>query len=734
MSLKQTHIEYIIEQLSLKYLKDGIIPTSDMIEAAVATYKEDHPNLDDPVSKNIDLTVDRGSSSSAGKIHEIADLFSSDLSVITKEIFRLSQEGESFYDRWIAEIKRLGGKARELDDRIDSLLLLAYDSAGYFAHVGDVFSSMNKVDTSLTTAKVDLNETAVTINPMNTQVADGSLGTQLDLSSVLENDISFRPLSFRVGTRYSPINNSSLRNMFKTINSTWNGKIICPTAGEMSAELKVNFDRTKNQNISKVSFSYEGPDNAGNSTITLQYSADGHKWFLVPTTEATKALIPNTTWFFPTVEASWLKFIIYKPSYDDTSATFYEYQVRDIKVFGHNYSQNVGNIFVSNSQHAKDLEEQPVLFSTVALDTCEEIQDNTIIEYYVSASKDEETWTEWTRIEPSQRENTILPKVINFGGIDWITNEDSSTISLLNTNITGAGAQLKITKEFDNTSLVDLEGYKFIDDSGTFAVVNTAIVTPPNTPADMVNANIVVWRNMRNKTIFDSPDTYPDVVTVRGVPRGWGLNGSIYSCYFEIIDSNGRRLNFGDTVCAIDGSPATGSILVPQGIHKFETNASNWTDISQAIVDLDVTVSTEDTLITLDPLYPLNHKYIIEGFPYIIGFSGDKKYTGTDISAEFYAVKTSLFDLENNIQPTLGWFATRGVGTVTSGEDTSLIISVVLEVNSANQDYTNELCLVKWKTAAEDVGYKYARLKAELKTTDSKYTPILSSYRIKLGV
>ena len=732
MGIKDTHRDYIIERLYIKYLKEGIIPTPDMITAGLAEYLEEHPNLESPASKAVDLSIGRGESSSAGLIQKASELFSSDIAIVTKEIFKTTRDNEQFYNRWSEEIGRLNNKARELEDRIDGLLLLAYGTEGYFANVGDIFSDMNKVNTDDTTAKVDINEAAVTINPEKT-LTDGSLGTRLDLSLVTENDVAFIPMSTTSSPNYTSIGENVLSNIFKTNSAEWVSLVTTNKNAELICELKIRFSSDKDLKFSKILMDYAGASSSDSATVTALYSKNGYEWSLVQTAEATKVLgLRNITWSFPETEGRWLKFIFRKPSADSPIDTKwqYEFKIKNIKLFAHNYSSDSGgNIFEGKSLSAKDLNDEAVFFSTVALEACEELPELTNIEYSVAASKDDSEWTEWTRIEPVEKEDTILPKVINFGGVDWSENIDDNILGF-DTTLTGVDARLKLTTTFDNTVELDgLLGYKFkkVDE---FAAVNSAILGPPDTNVDLINDSISMWRNVRNKDIFESSDSYPDTLTVRQTPRGWGKTGAEYSCYFEIKDSDGRRINFGSTMCIIDGSVVSGNTVIPKGIHKFKTEASNWFDISANIIEHNETILTEETLQSLDPLYPLNHKLLIEGFPYALLFDGDKKYTGTDLSAEFYCTKVSLFELENNIPNNLGYFATRGVGS--SGTKTA--ISTMVRYDPTLTDYGNELFITRWKTSEEEVRYKYVKLKALLTAEKDGITPLLYSYRLKLGV
>ena len=106
-----------------------------------------------------------------------------------------------------------------------------------------------------------------------------------------------------------------------------------------------------------------------------------------------------------------------------------------------------------------------------------------------------------------------------------------------------------------------------------------------------------------------------------------------------------------------------------------------------------------------DPLYPYNHKLIIEGFAYDTSFGGDRVYLGADIVAQFRSRRTSPFDLESNpkTEP-LRWFAVvKGVGSDT--EPTCAILlqrDIVLSTDE-------ELCHVLWRSSKGI--YKYLKMR-----------------------
>jgi hypothetical protein len=724
-SLATTYKEYILEQLMLKYLYDGEIPTSDDIEDDLETYMEVHPDMDEPASKRFDWSVKPGENSRASKIQDIAHYVSQDVGVVTREFYRIAEVSSRFYDRWSSEMKRLSGFARKLEQRADSLLLLAGDTTGFFAYVGDVFADMSKVDTELTDARVDLHETAVTINPSHDELT--GQGALLDLGDMTENDVSFTPLSQHPGIAYMTTGDGNmLSNIFETNSSTWVGRVVSDSAGDMVCELKARLSNNTDLEVSRIAVEFVGPLGTTSSTVTCLYSEDGYVWNLVPSVNATKTLERNMSWIFSLTTMRWVKFIFRKTAPDNVDNE-YIFSISYVRIYGNDYDSDVGNTFYSTAMQALDAESNPILFSLVALNTCQETPANTGITYYLSASRDGDIWTDWMGISHSEADEVLYPKIINLSGANWKDNTEFDDITLLNDTVTASSvAQMQLTNEFSNTTL-DLLGYKFKNTS--FGVVNTAITVSEGEDPDLIGNSVVVWRNVRYR-----PDTdYPDTLTVRSNPRGWGINGSDYVCYFEVVDSDGIILDFGERTCTIDGAPYSGVVQVDSGIHKFTTQAENWFDIADNITDGGYAspshVGSTEELEALDPLYPYNHKLIIEGFPYVTGFQGEKAYTGTDISAEFYATRTSLFDLENN-HDTYGYFSVRRVGS-----ESSPTLAVIMHYDASNPDYANELNVVKWRSGASDTTmYKYAKLKAVLWTNDAGVTPSLTSYRLKLGM
>jgi hypothetical protein len=727
MSIIRAHKEYILERLHKEFLLDGVIPTADQLEEALSEYMQTHPNLNLPIISTNDYSVLIGEESRASLLQEFATDFSDDINIATTELKDLSLLCRAYYERWSAELSRLFGKAKTLEHTIDSLLLLQSETSGYFATVVDSFADLNKIDQSVTTARINTTEGLVSYSAEPQYSIDASGGTRLNLLDMVDGDVRFSVLSSSPAN-YSSNVASALLNAFtsKDVNGlAWLGTVTKQSAGAVVCELKARVSRASALVVSKISF-LSGTAVVGGGTILCQWSLDGYQWYAVGANSPLQTISATNTWVFPATEMCWIKFIFTKNNYDESSGGtyYYKFGARMISLYGHSYDSSENAILQSIAMQGFDSNGEVVPFASASIDACEEIfvdseteKKITDIEYYLSASSDGEAWTDWVRVEPSCREIPNFPSIASFSGLESIDNViDRAAVSVFDSTIDPCS--LTRTFDYDEGEGKYFTGYNFKDIA--FAVVNTAI--PAYSDEGLFNINhlastIEVWRN-----IFDSSDT---TKTVRGIPRGWSYNeADEYSCYFYVTNSAGILLDFGSTTCIIDDVVKTGKIRVYRGVHVFKTTNVNWLDISSF-----GELGTETELKEADTLYPYNHKLILEGYQYPETFVGTKLYSGVDIVAQYYGERTTSFALENNLgDEEFGYFAfVKGVGT---NEKPSC--AILLRRDLSVDDNSNELCRISWRSG--ETNFNYIKLKCVLTTVDSSYTPVLSSYRIKLGI
>lgn len=703
MSLINTYKEYLVTKLFKESLLEKKILTPDELEEIINNYVKTHKDLSLPKSKYINFSVEKGSSSSSSLLNTIIDTVSQDLAVIIKEIYSLAEKNSLYYYRWLKEIERLNIKSKKLEDRVNSLLLLENDTLGYFASITENFSSFENIDTENTTALLDIETQSITIE--RGLENSGSL-SQINTTTFTSKNASFYPLSKKKNTFYKEIGSSnSIVEIFKPEDTSWIGEISSAIGGEMLSELKINFqspvDVSRIVLNSKVSSSNEG------TIVSLQYSLDGYNWFLIPVSNATQTILNNvSSWSFEKINCQWIKFIFNKtsPDFVRDNKYFYRYGIRSIKFYDSKYFSSRGSEFYSSSLSAINNIDEIIPFGKVSLFACDSIPNKTSINYYVSASKDNSTWTDWKEIS-NTTSKSIYPKIVTFSGLNNKSNLEEDT-SLLNSLYDSDS----LVSVFDNSNVSQ---YNFKD--SFYAAINTRIPFTSLNEIDLISNSVQVWRNVYRS----------DSLTVRGVPIGWSFNGQIYTCYFEVFSPAGLVLDFGETKCQVDGQTKTGRITIPQGIHKFQTDSQNWFDLSDEITS--TTLVSDLTLAAIDPLYPYNHKLLINGIDYPVGFEGEKIYSGADVSAEFYCTRNSLFDLENK-DLSYGSFAIKDIST-----ESSFSLGVIVKFDSSITDYTNESFLVKWKEGESSL-YKYIKTKIILDTSNNLVSPSVSFYRLKLGL
>jgi hypothetical protein len=182
-----------------------------------------------------------------------------------------------------------------------------------------------------------------------------------------------------------------------------------------------------------------------------------------------------------------------------------------------------------------------------------------------------------------------------------------------------------------------------------------------------------------------------------------------------------------DSPLWVDDQEQSGKqVFIPTGLHQIRIHKKNWYH-----VEPDITTLAE--LIGADPLYPYNHKLLIEGYAYASDFDSpeDEVYTGVDFFAQYKMQKIRIFEFLNQISSDdLKKFAV-DYDLAESYDNATPNMLFVVKVDETLSDAINEQFLIKFKMV--DQKYKYLRLRVDFNTSDINLTPVLMSYKIKLG-
>ena len=236
-------------------------------------------------------------------------------------------------------------------------------------------------------------------------------------------------------------------------------------------------------------------------------------------------------------------------------------------------------------------------------------------------------------------------------------------------------------------------------------------------------ASLVIFRNVGAQGL-SSTDT---ASKTRGVQRGWGFADPYYYCVVDVENPDGLTLDVGDATIWIDDEPKRGrQAKLTEGTHRVKVHKSNWYAV-------EPNKNTLAELIAADPLYPYNHKLLIEGYAYGSSFDDteDQIYTGVDLFAQSKMQKVKIFDFINSVASNDYTRFAIDYDLAGSYGNTYSNMVIVIKVDESLSDSVNEQFLIRFR--AVDQKFRYIRLRVDFETTDTELTPLLSGYKIKLG-
>jgi hypothetical protein len=207
--------------------------------------------------------------------------------------------------------------------------------------------------------------------------------------------------------------------------------------------------------------------------------------------------------------------------------------------------------------------------------------------------------------------------------------------------------------------------------------------------------------------------TYPS--TVFDIPSGWVLDtdDGLYKTTFIVNSLEGVTLELGESFAFLNGLSVSGSVLVPSGGHTFSTSQGHWFDVATGL-------ASESVLSLNDPLYPYNHKLLIEGYTYPSTFEGNKVYSGvgTNFGSSLKFVPKSVFDSSTELD------------IYTTVVDTDYIYFVV-HTKKGYEDWVNETFDVTISVPDSENTQVY--LKAVFRSSDNVSSSTLKSFSIRVG-
>lgn len=748
MSISTTYREMLIEDFLKKQLSQG----TSLSALDVINELEVYLDLDLSTSQFDSEThyVDRLEHASATKHNTSLLDIQQDLRALYKDLLKLTTVSTETFERWSLESNAIEKQLIDLEDRITSLLLLTQDTEGYHSIIVENFTDFNRVDKDFTTAELDIETKSLELAPSSESFQ------RLFLNNLVSNeDVSFKIRNTQNFGSRADLTNSSLSNVFHQESKIWWTNITMKEATEVVCELLVKLTNENSISFNRIVLDLHDSLESSALSITPLYSKDNINFFQLPSNVFTLETRSNALFAFPAIEAKWIKFILIKKGPDQSNnRESFNYQIgfKNIRFYQQSFSVSSSQYFVSEPLFTINPDQQIQSFEKLTLETCERIDVNNNIKYFITTSNDSAVpltpnqdinqTADWIPITPVNRTDGINSTVLDLGDLNEV-EVNNVTISYDGTASTfvNPAQTFHLMSQDINENILDetitstAQRYSFVNDNERILNYQIKLIdtgSGSGDPVDIKTSSITLFRNVGEQGLVPNDTTS----LVRDVQKGWGYSEPYYFCVIEIQNPEGITINVGNSPIYVDGiaytntvdnSILTGKTTTKSGLHKIKVHKSNWLEVAPNLTSLT-------DLQTADKLYPFNQKLLIEGYAYHSTYPSneEKIYTGVDLFAETLMKEISSFDIHHNIAKDK-WdvFALDIDATNTHTGNNAPTQVFLLKVDNGNPDFQNERFVIRFKQINQL--QSYLRLRADLITTDATTTPALFSYKIKVS-
>lgn len=599
--------EYLADKVLMEYLREGKIPKASQLAEDLQAQLQAFPDQSRPLAEvsQTDFLVEEHQTSSAARFNRFLATLAQDLEVLQQECLALETRQNHMFARNLREIRMLSSQLRRLEHQLNSYLLVHRETVGYGSYLADNFADASLIDLARTTAALDLQAHCVTLSPVQGKTLE------YPTSQIRAEDVQVEVLT-RLGLVRAGVNQQNLQKAFTDAEEAWRMQLYYDrTDQEVIVEVKIkvsaqpvvlNRINFKNHNLSPY-----------RTRLDVLASLDDYNWG----TLGERYLGAEADLRFADTEVKWLKFRFTKDhsDYQQGALFVYEYGIRALRLSRVVQQENEG-VFYSKALSLTDSLGQPRPFSQVSLEVCEDVPPGTDIQYELSF----DGGRTFSPIAPLGRtDQGSLPYVVE---LNQVVQVETPAFGL------------------DLTTPYHYQGPDYI-------LLSYAL------PEDHVPGSLRLWRNLGTKG-RSTP--------VRGGLSGWRLDGQYYACTVQVANADGLTLNLGPTTMEINGVPRTGSVLLSPGVYTIRSARNFWSPLhdagGRAVTHLtQVTERGDGTFqgrradgfrITVrDPLYPYNHKLLVEGLDYELTAAAAKEvtYRGADLFAETLMRQTSEVNL-----------------------------------------------------------------------------------------
>lgn len=718
MTISEVHLREFAREILLRVLQEGIVPSGEEL-ARLTELRTEGLDMSQPEFSQGNPGVEYGEEASASKFNKLSREIVAGLKVLYNGYLEGERHLVESRERTLLEMQRLSRKVKSLISRVNRLLLTEEKTGGLLNTVGDNFIDMSLIDETRTTSHIDLEGQSVHGEYFRQSHLDPL--DSIDLRRIPASAISVTPLDPRVrrapGTR-----DSTVLDIFKDSEQPWIYTVSTDFPEPVPVEVRINFDAAADPALGLMK-TYKivlDPFVTNNSLLVIvQHSIDGTTWKDLPVTEPLRRIQGPTVYLVDGIEFRYLRIVMTRDIHTRLGGQgeyFHDFGIRRLAV------HSVGNIYVPESelvsrQHiVLDENGDRKKFTKASLSVaCEQIEADTEIDYFIAFLDSNLNEGEFQRVLPLNREATSGPRIA-----------EASAVTLAAT-----------PTEIDTTT--------------------------PAFPGDVLSENFLlegsvtaenpeVWRNVGANHRYYSTRQEDG----RVVEEGWTYDGANYKCYIYINQLGGQDFDFGPRPIEIDGVSLTGEVRLSEGVHVVKVKEENWYSLEGlgAVSDFDqntkqfrgrktdygeegFTINIDDApnidvnYRVIDPLFPYNHKLLIEGLSYAPNFSTDvvrQKYKGAARYAAYLSKRIADVDMEHGISA-----LDYGKHAIVRADDGvgGVVSRVMVKWNEVEGELPREQFLVIEKTS--DAFAEGLVFKAIFKTTNPRRSASLEGYEIKIA-
>jgi len=639
---------------------------AELIDLVLREYKR-YPSVDEVGISGFDLErpqFQEVSSAAQENTNRIA-LFD-DLTVVAKRIDNLNVLLDDSFRGFNGTVRRTKHSLSQIEARLDNLLLLNGNVDAFVYGIEETFDLQDKIDFNNTTASVEAGY--VTLGRSGYSTFDLA-NAKITYSTTSEKGY--------IGTQ-----NTSQIDFLKEDDGTLWEHLVYTKQRSGRVSVSVEIDLQTSAYIGDVRFT--GGNVAVNqyTTATLLYSLDGQTFTALEPAEV--ALTGDEYQFNIGLDGiQKVRLMLSKNVSDNVTTTanqyVYIFNLDSLRVFTDAYTAGAVSEVRAGPYEIVDELGDPVYFTKATCTACIGVDDDSSVNFFLS--KDNVFW---------------LPVDVTGGGLNYASFASGAKEGSFDV-VDSALIEGALVEEVAGLEDMDLT-YE--------AAMN--IFVPEAFVGDLSLRNIVIKRNIVSLTQTDN---------IYEAPPGWYLDKSTrqYTTTIYTDAAEGRLLDLGPTGAYINGNLVAGEVLLRQGYTVFATNDTNWYTIADDLTTLGA-------LKRADPLYPYNHKYMIEGYAYSGAYTGERIYNG--VNEYFGRLLTYVAPEQFNT----GDFDTDlGIYTV---DNPSGNMYFRVKVDRTDASWENEEFDVDWLVHSDTSNLIY--VKAILSASDNAQTPVIENFKVRV--